>query len=81
MSAGSRTRLWPEVGVALLSAALFVATVVVPDWIEIVFGIDPDGGNGAVEILISVASLTATIGSAGLARLEHRRAQTAPNYS
>lgn len=73
MSAGPRARRSAEVVVAVLSTVLFVTTVVVPDWIEVVFGIDPDRSSGTVEILISAASLTATIGFAGLARQEHRR--------
>jgi len=79
MSIGVRTRFWAEVALTALSAALFVATVVLPNWIEVVFGIEPDRGSGALEILISVASLTATVGFGVLARLEHRREQLARN--
>lgn len=35
-----------------LAAAL---TVVVPDWIEAAFHVDPDGGNGAVEWVLVIA--------------------------
>jgi len=31
-----------------------VLTLVVHDWIEVVFGVDPDGGNGLVETAIVV---------------------------
>lgn len=31
---------------------LLILTLVVPDWIEAVFGVDPDNGNGTVEWLI-----------------------------
>jgi len=79
MSGGSRTRLWTELGLAVLSISLFVATLVLPDWIEVVFGIDPDRGSGALEVLISVVSLTGTLGFALLAHLEWRRLQTDHN--
>jgi hypothetical protein len=79
MNGQRRACFWIEVAFAALSACLFVATVVTPNWIEVVFGVDPDRGNGALEVLISAVSLTATISFGVLARLEHRRAQTAPN--
>ena len=33
------------------SAALAIATIAVPQWIELVFHIDPDGGSGSTEWL------------------------------
>ena len=41
-----RRRLRLEVGLAMLSVLLFFATTLWPEWIEIVFGVDPDFGNG-----------------------------------
>ena len=38
-----------------------------PDWIEEVFPIDPDGGNGAVEWLVVAALALATIALGALA--------------
>src|SRR6516165_2255800 len=38
----SRRRLRLEVGLAILSVLLFFATLLWPEWIEIVFGVDPD---------------------------------------
>jgi hypothetical protein len=48
-----RRRFWVTAGVAVASVALFVVTVITPDWIEAVFRVDPDGGSGAVEWLIA----------------------------
>ena len=48
----ARKRLQLEVGLAILSVLLFVATPLWPEWIEIVFGVDPDYGNGSIEWLI-----------------------------
>lgn len=31
------------------------------DWIERVFGFDPDGGNGTLELLIAVALIVAVL--------------------
>lgn len=31
------------------------------DWIERIFGIDPDGGNGTLELLIAVALIVAIL--------------------
>jgi hypothetical protein len=37
------------------SAALAIATIAVPQWTELVFHIDPDGGSGSTEWLFVVA--------------------------
>lgn len=42
-------RFWFELFAGGGSAILFVATVLWPQWIELVFGADPDGGNGEAE--------------------------------
>jgi len=77
MSSVARARFWLEVALGALSGGLFFTTLLVPEWIELAFGIDPDRGSGAFEILITVGFLTATIACGVRARLEHRRAQTA----
>src|ERR1051326_2440338 len=56
--AGSRRRqVAIDLILATVSGALFVLTLTVPDWIEAVFGIDPDGGNGALEFLLAATFL------------------------
>ena len=40
---------WIEVALACLSLLAFVATLVSPTWIEQLFGVDPDGGDGTLE--------------------------------
>jgi hypothetical protein len=81
MSAGPRVRFRVEVALAALSACFFVAVLVLPDWIEVVFGIDPDGGAGALEVLISVVSLTVSLGLAVLARVEHHRGRSQADHA
>jgi hypothetical protein len=71
MSPHMRYRL--EVIAAALTGLAAVLTAIVPDWIEEVFHIDPDGGNGAVEWLIVAALALATIALGALAWRERRR--------
>jgi hypothetical protein len=50
-----------------------VITAIVPDWIEEVFHIDPDAGNGSLEWLIVLALALVTVGLSALAWRERRR--------
>ena len=68
-----RGRFWVEVGLAVVSAALFAITLLWHDWIEIVFGVDPDEGNGLVEVLVSASFLALTLLFAVFSRLAWRR--------
>jgi hypothetical protein len=45
------------------------------DWIEAVFGVDPDNGNGSAEWLVVLILLFLTVALALGARLEWRRAK------
>ena len=38
-----------EIAASLLSAALFVLTMIDPQWIELLFDESPDGGDGSAE--------------------------------
>jgi hypothetical protein len=68
-----RARFWIEAGLAALSGCLSVITLAWRDWLEIVFGIDPDNGSGALEWLMVTVVLSALVVFATLARLEWRR--------
>jgi hypothetical protein len=68
-----RRRFWGEIGMLILSAALMIVTVVWPDWIEIVFGVDPDEGDGSLEWLIVAGSLVLAIVFLAASRREWRR--------
>jgi hypothetical protein len=50
-----------------------VLTLFWRDWIEVVFGVDPDGRSGALEFVIAAALLLGAAASAVLARAEWRR--------
>ena len=63
---------------ALAAAATLVLgmlTLFVPDWIEEVLGVDPDGGSGSTETLFVVAFLIATVALSALAARSYRRIQ------
>jgi hypothetical protein len=68
-----RRRFWIEAALALSSAALFVLTLVTREWIELVFGVDPDHGSGSLEWAIVLCLAVPTVVFAVLARLEWRR--------
>ena len=53
---------------ATVSAASLTITLVRVDWIEAAFGINPDGGSGALEVLITVGLVAATLSAVFLAR-------------
>jgi hypothetical protein len=72
-----RWRFWPEMGLAIVTSILFVFTLAQRDWIEMVFGLDPDQGNGSLEWLIVGALLVVTIALSTLASYEWRRARAA----
>jgi hypothetical protein len=77
MKKALRWRFWLEIGVAVATSILFVLTLVQRDWIEVVFGIDPDNRSGTLEWLIIAALFVVTITLFTLARYEWRRARAA----
>ena len=50
----ARWRYMLELACAVGAGVLAVLTLAAHDWIEVVFGVDPDGGNGLVETAIVV---------------------------
>jgi hypothetical protein len=68
-----RRRFWLETAMGIVTSILFVITLVQRDWIEIVFGVDPDNRNGTLEWLIIGAFLVVTITLFTLASYEWRR--------
>lgn len=73
-----RPRFWPEAALAAASAVLAVVTLVWREWIEIVFGVDPDGGSGALEWSIVAGLLVLAVAFGALARAELARASQSP---
>jgi hypothetical protein len=77
MSNALRRRFWLETAMAIVTSILFVITLVQREWIEIVFGVDPDNRNGTLEWLIVGALLVVTLTLFTLASYEWRRARAA----
>jgi hypothetical protein len=67
-------RFWVEVSGALLGFALAVLTLAWPEWIEEIFGVEPDGGNGMAEWGIVLGCFAIAVASSLTARREWRRA-------
>ncbi|MEU6626048.1 ABC transporter permease [Streptomyces litmocidini] len=70
-----RARGWLESAAAAVSAVVLVLTLVWHDWIERVFGVEPDQGSGSLEWAVVAVALCATIVFSLLARSEWRRAR------
>ncbi len=68
-------RFWLESIVGSITGIMAVVTFFWHDWIETVFGVDPDKGSGSAEWLVVVILLLVTVMLAVVARLEWRRAQ------
>lgn len=68
-----RARFWAEAGLSAIAALLAVVTTVVPDWIELLTGADPDHGSGSTEWSIVVLLALASAALAAMAGLEWRR--------
>lgn len=71
----SRTLFWIEAGLAGVAGFLTVLTLFTREWIETVFNVDPDGGDGSLEWFIVIALAVVTVVFVVLARLEWRRTQ------
>jgi DMSO/TMAO reductase YedYZ heme-binding membrane subunit len=74
MSLQLRVRFWTEAALAALSGVLFVMTIFWKDWIEAVFGVDPDRHSGSLEWAIVAVLLVVTLLFGLLARAEWRGA-------
>jgi hypothetical protein len=68
MRKGSRARAWLATVSAVAGVGLCVLTLVWGEWIELLFGVDPDQGSGALELLVAGAFLVASVLLAGQAR-------------
>ena len=69
-------RFWVETAMGLISAVLLALTVLMPDWIELLFGSTPDAGDGSTEwrLALSLAAVSiAMFGFAGRTWKKHVR--------
>ncbi len=70
-----RRPLWAALLGGGLSAALTVVSLISRDWIEFLFGLDPDGGDGGLEWGIVVVTAVTAIMCFWWARVEWQRAR------
>lgn len=77
MKSGLRRRFWPEAGMGVITALMSLVTLMQRDWIEALFKIDPDAGNGSVEWLMVGALLMVTLTLFSLAGYEWHKASAA----
>lgn len=71
----AKLRFYLEALLAVLSTGLFILTLISRNWIEIVFGIEPDEGNGSLEWIIVAVLFVVSVALIYLARRDWRRAQ------
>jgi len=76
-----RIRFWFQAALGGVFTGIFILTIAVPAWTEEVFGVDPDGGSGALEWLVVAVCAVAVVASLGLARTEWRRALRPPRIT
>jgi hypothetical protein len=72
-----RWQFYAETTLSAITGIPFVVTLLNHAWIEVLFRIDPDQGQGWVEWLIVALLAMATLTCAALARSEWRRAAVA----
>jgi hypothetical protein len=77
MKQGLRKRFWLELMLAGAAGVLAVVTLIQRDWIELVFGVDPDNHSGSLEWLIVIVLLASSVISTFFALYEWRRASAA----
>jgi hypothetical protein len=77
MPSGLRYRFWVESIFGSITCVTALVTLFWHDWIEAVFGKDPDKGNGSAEWLVVSTLLFLTVTLAVGARFEWRRAHFA----
>jgi hypothetical protein len=74
-------RIWAETVVGAAAGALGLITLFWKDWLEAIFGWDPDHHNGSAEWLVVVGLLLVAVALGVLARWEYRRANAAPGIA
>jgi hypothetical protein len=73
MRRASRFTFWLEVCLATFAGILSIITSIWRNWIEIVFGVELDAGNGSLEWLLVAILWLATFVLFFLARYEWRK--------
>ncbi len=64
---------WIEILTGSMAVVICAVTLVWRDWIETIFGVDPDQHSGSLEWIIVAASAAVALTLAAFARKEWRR--------
>ena len=72
-----RLRFWIVTLLGATSAVLAVVTLFSREWIEVIFGFDPDNGSGALEWGIVAVTAMIAVGCLVVTRVEWLRAHPA----
>jgi hypothetical protein len=70
-----RRRLWMESALAAVTSIALIVTLVWPEWIEAVLGVDPDGGDGSLEWAVVTMLAVASVSLSLAARAEWQRTE------
>ncbi|MGW5153676.1 hypothetical protein [Rhodococcus koreensis] len=57
----------------MLAAGLAILTLITREWIEVLFGVDPDNGSGALEWAIVIALFAAAVALAAIAAWDRKQ--------
>jgi len=68
-----------ETSLALIAGVLAAVTLIWPTWIETLFGVEPDAGNGEAEWSIVVVLALVAVASGLLARRDYRAVRQLPS--
>jgi hypothetical protein len=69
----ARIRYRIEVALAVVAVGFAALTLITREWIELLLGVDPDKGNGALEWAIVIALFVASAALALIARWDRKR--------
>ena len=76
-----RRRFWLETTLAGSSSGLLVLTIVRPQWIEALLGVEPDAGDGSLEwAIVGVLALVTALLFASALREWRRRVRPPSPY-
>lgn len=72
-----RKRFWFEITCSVLGTVLGLLTMSFPEWIELVFRVEPDTGSGTLEHAVVLGLFVASAISVIVASIEWRRPRMA----
>lgn len=81
MRKSSRARAWLATVSAVVGLGLCLLTLVWSEWIELLFGVDPDRHRGGLELLMAGAFLVSSVVLGRLAGRDWRATAAGPDHA